>query len=102
MIDGFFTFEVLSAIWAGLSLSALIAGLAKWDPVGRVGGTGIGPRVNSRWGWFVMEIPALLTFPVIYYLSPHHHFCRQYSGRYVGRALRPSNAYMAVDCSKTR
>ena len=74
MIDGFFTFEVLAAIWAGLSLLALIAGLVKWDPVGRIGGTGIGPRINSRWGWFVMEIPALLIFPVIYFLSPHHHF----------------------------
>lgn len=74
MIDGFFTFEVISAIWAGLSLLALIAGLVKWDPVGRVGGTNIAPRINSQWGWFVMEIPALLTFPVIYFLSPIHHF----------------------------
>ena len=30
--------------------------------------------MNSRWGWFVMELPALLVFPVIYFLSPHHHF----------------------------
>ena len=40
MSDRFFTFEVLAAIWAGLSLLALIAGLVKWDPVGRIGGHG--------------------------------------------------------------
>ena len=74
MIDGFFTFEVLCSTWAGLSLLALIAGLSKWDPVGRVGGAGVGPRMNSRWGWFAMEIPALLVFPLIYFFCPHHHF----------------------------
>ena len=74
LIGEIFTFEVLAAIWAGLSLPALIAGLAKWDPVERVGGTGIGPHVNSRWGWFAMELPALLTFPIIYFSSPHQHF----------------------------
>ena len=67
-------FEVLAGIWVGLAPLVLIAGLVKWDPVERVGGTGIGPRINSRWGWFVMEVPALLTFPVIYFFGPHHHF----------------------------
>ena len=43
-------FEVLAGIWAGLAPLVLIAGLMKWDPVERVGGTGIGPRINSRWG----------------------------------------------------
>lgn len=38
-------FEVLAWIWVGLAPLALIAGLVKWDPVERVGGTGIGPRV---------------------------------------------------------
>ena len=66
-------FTLTAALWAGLSLPALIAGLAKWDPLERTGGAGIGPRVNAQWGWFVMELPALLTFPLIYFLSPHSH-----------------------------
>ena len=102
MSGEFPAFEVLAGIWAGLSPSVLIAGLVKWDPVERVGGTGIGPRINSRWGWFVMEVPALLTFPVIYLSSPHHHFVGHtvvalWVAHYAHRAL-----IWPWDCSTTR
>ena len=73
MTTGLSTFEVLTAIWAGLAVVIPITAWLKWDPMERIGGTGIGPYIDNRWGWFVMEIPALLTFPLIYYFSPHRH-----------------------------
>ncbi len=63
----------VAAIWAVAALPALAAGLAGWDPVGRLGRTGVGPRVNSRWAWFLMELLALVTFPAIYLASDNFH-----------------------------
>ena len=59
--------------WGLAALPALAAGLAGWDPVGRLGDRGFGPRVNSRWAWFLLELPALVTFPAIYLASGNHH-----------------------------
>ena len=69
--DALFTW--LAAIWAALAVPALAACLMRWDPVARTGGHGVGPRIDSRWGWFVMETPALATFPAIYLASSHQH-----------------------------
>ena len=73
MTGGGAVFTWLATIWAGLAVPALAACLSRWDPLERAGGRGVGPRVNSRWGWFLMEIPALATFPGIYLASSHHH-----------------------------
>lgn len=66
-------FETVCLVWAGLSAPALLAGLKRWDPVGRLGGVGMGARFRSRHGWFWMELPALLTFPLIYLVSGNAH-----------------------------
>ena len=69
--------SLLSAIclfWAALSAPVLLAGLNRWDPVGRLGGVGLGPRIPSRLGWFWMELPALLTYPTIYVVSGNIHW----------------------------
>ena len=66
-------FTWLAAIWAALAVPALAGCLARWDPIARSGGRGVGPRIDSRWGWFLMEIPALATFPAIYLASSHQH-----------------------------
>ena len=66
-------FTWLATIWAGLALPALAAGLTRLDPLERAGGRGVGPRISSRWGWFLMEVPALATFPAIYLAGSHHH-----------------------------
>ena len=63
----------VAAIWAVAALPALAAGLAGWDPVGRLGRGGVGPRLNSRWAWFLLELPALVTFPAIYLASDNLH-----------------------------
>ena len=67
-------FATLCVVWAALSAPALLAGLKRWDPVGRLGGVGIGARIPSRQGWFWMELPALLTFPLIYFVFGDAHW----------------------------
>ena len=66
-------YALLASIWAFLALPAFILGLTKWDPVGRVGGRGVGPRMDSRAAWVVMEAPALVVFPAIYLASGNLH-----------------------------
>ncbi len=66
-------FELVVATWALLAVPVFVAGLAGWDPAGRMGGRGLGKRLNSRWGWFAMESPALVTFPLVYLLSGNLH-----------------------------
>ena len=66
-------FDGVVVAWALLAVPVLVAGLTGWDPAGRMGGKGLGRRVNSRWGWFAMEFPALVTFPAIYLLSGNLH-----------------------------
>ena len=59
-------FPVLAWVWAALSLPIFAAGLAKWDPVERLGVNARGPRLASRQAWFWMELPALFIFPLVY------------------------------------
>ena len=60
-------------IWIALAPPAFIVMMVGWDPVGRMGGRGLGVRVESRLAWLVMELPALATFPLIYLLSGNLH-----------------------------
>jgi len=59
--------------WLALAPVAFMAMLTGWDPVGRTGGRGFGLRVESRLAWVLMELPALATFPLIYFLSGNLH-----------------------------
>ena len=84
MTGGGTVFTWLATIWAGLAVPTLVGCLTRWDPLERAGGRAVGPRISSRWGWFLMEIPALATFPGIYLASSHHH-PRQPRGHHVDR-----------------
>lgn len=64
---------VFCVVWALGAIPTLIVGLLKWDPVGRLGTSGLGASMNARWGWFIYELPALLTYPVIYLVVGNHH-----------------------------
>ena len=67
------SFHFAAAIWALAALPTMAAGLAGWDPVGRLGHLGAGRRLNARWAWFLFELPALVTFPAIYVASGNTH-----------------------------
>ncbi len=60
-------------IWIALAPPAFIVLMAGWDPVGRIGGRGFGMRVEIRLAWFIVELPALATFPLIYASSGNFH-----------------------------
>ena len=62
-------FTIICLLWSLGAIPTLIAGLLKWDPVGRLGTNIRGMKMNAQWGWFVFELPALLTFPLIYLAS---------------------------------
>ena len=65
--------DLATWIWIALAPPVFIVLMAGWDPVGRVGGWGWGVRVESRLAWILMEVPALATFPLIYFLSGNLH-----------------------------
>ena len=64
---------IAASVWAVGALPTLVMGLAGRDPVGRLGGSPVGRSVNARWGWFGLELPALVTFPAIYLASDNQH-----------------------------
>ena len=64
---------VAVAVWAIGALPTLVMGLRGWDPVGRLGQSPVGRSVDARWGWFALELPALVTFPAIYLASDSQH-----------------------------
>ena len=64
---------VVAGIWALGALPTLAAGLAGWDPVGRLQRSGPGSGLHAQWAWFLFELPALVTFPAIYLASGNLH-----------------------------
>lgn len=58
-----FTIVLLS--WIGLAPAIALILLKIAAPYGRHGKGSVGPRVPARLGWFLMELPALLVFPVL-------------------------------------
>ena len=64
---------IVTIVWVLGSIPTLIVGLLKWDPVGRMGTSGLGGQMNAQWGWFVYELPALLTYPMIYVIVGNFH-----------------------------
>ena len=59
-------FDTIVVLWAALAVPVFIYSLVGTDHVGRTGGNPRGPRVAARWGWVVMELPALCVLPAVY------------------------------------
>ena len=64
---------IAAGIWALGALPTLAAGLAGWDPVGRLRQAGQGNGLRAQWAWFLFELPALVIFPAIYLASGNLH-----------------------------
>ena len=73
MSHGLTLFNIICLLWTLGAVPTLIAGLLKWDPVGRLGTSVSGMKMNAQWGWFVFELPALVTFPAIYLAIANTH-----------------------------
>ena len=66
-------FQTLVLVWCGLTVPVLVYGLVGRDTTGRLGGVPRGPLVDARWGWFWMELPAMLVFPAVYLAAGERH-----------------------------
>ena len=64
---------IVCLVWALGAIPTLIVGVLRWDPVGRLGTRGLGSQMNAQLGWFVYELPALLTYPLIYLIVGNRH-----------------------------
>ena len=66
MSEGHFGFTLIVAVWTALALAPLVGWQLGLDYFGRTGGQPAGPRLPARWGWFLMELPALIVLPAMY------------------------------------
>lgn len=55
--------------WLLLGVIAFFGSLYTAAPYGRHFRKGWGPSLPNRWGWIIMELPALLFVPILFYLS---------------------------------
>jgi 3-oxo-5-alpha-steroid 4-dehydrogenase 1 len=55
--------------WMALAAVTFVALFFVTAPYGRFTRGGWGPRMSARWGWVLMEAPALLTFVIIWAVS---------------------------------
>jgi len=56
-------------VWIGLALLIFPINLFITAPYGRHTKQNWGPMISNRWGWVVMELPALLSYPILFYLG---------------------------------
>jgi len=56
------TFNVLCWIWIGVGIFIFPVLLKVTQPYGKHTKNSWGPMISNRWGWFLMELPALLVF----------------------------------------
>ena len=64
------TFLPLVIAWTIIALVTFPFLLRVRVPYGRHARVGWGPQVDNHWGWFWMELPALLIFPMMTLLGP--------------------------------
>ena len=64
MLDNLLSFDSLVRGWIILAIFTLILLLFVRAPYGRHQRPGWGPAIPARIGWFVMELPSLIIFPI--------------------------------------
>jgi 3-oxo-5-alpha-steroid 4-dehydrogenase 1 len=92
MTERFF-YHWLVIAWMGLAVAIFVTLFFISAPYGRFTRKGWGPRMRSRPGWMIMELPALLVFWLLFLLGRHYTqpvglvFLVMWSAHYVHRAL---------------
>jgi len=66
MLDNLLSFDSLVRGWIVLAIFTLILLLFVRAPYGRHQRPGWGPAIPARIGWFVMELPSLIIFPIFW------------------------------------
>lgn len=56
-------------VWVGIALIAFIVSRVITAPYGRHSSSKWGFMIPNRWGWVLMELPALLLCPALYFLN---------------------------------
>lgn len=64
------TFALVVVAWMAVAVVTLPVLLRVRAPYGRHVKPGWGPTIGNRWGWFLMELPALLLMPLLTVLGP--------------------------------
>ncbi len=59
------------AAWIAVAVVTFVALQFLTAPYGRHARSGWGPRVSSRAGWLIMEVPAVVTIAIFFWLSPN-------------------------------
>lgn len=87
------TYSWLVYAWMGVAVLTFFLNLFVTAPYGRHAKTTWGPMVDNRWGWFIMEIPVLVIFPLLFFIGgaaksgPSYFFLAVYCLHYIHRAL---------------
>lgn len=66
------SFDFLNYIWIGVAVMTFLA-LVVFKikaPYGRHSSQEWGPMISNKWGWFIMELPALVLMPIIALAGP--------------------------------
>lgn len=63
-------FRLLTWIWIAIPILIFPLLLKVRAPYGRHTSKSWGPMIDNHWGWFWMEVPALLTFPLLAIFGP--------------------------------
>ncbi len=66
-------FTPAALVWCALAFPVFAISLKGRDPTGRFGGRAWGPAMDTRWGWFFMELSALTVFPAVYLAAGERH-----------------------------
>lgn len=62
-------YTILLYSWIGLAILLFPILLRITAPYGRHTKSTWGPLVSNRWGWVIMELPALLIFPILFFVG---------------------------------
>jgi hypothetical protein len=63
-------FRLLTWVWIVIPILIFPFLLKIRAPYGRHASSGWGPMIDNHWAWFWMEVPALLTFPLLAIFGP--------------------------------